>query len=103
MAILAAVEPTDERDLALVTDRLAGGGEGLREIGEKFEFGVGLGLGLFCGGHLAGIEDSKHLLPALGRFDRGDGKGQVVEPDAALLGLFGVALRAVGGEECLMA
>ena len=103
VAILAAVEPTDERDLALVADRLAGGGEGLRKIGEELELGVGLGLRLFGGGHLAGIEDAKHLLPAFGRLDRGDGKWQVVEPDAALLGLFRVALHAVGREERLMA
>jgi len=73
------------------------------KIGEKLKFCVGLGLRLFGGGHLAGIEDAEHLLPPFGRLDRGDGKWQVVEPDAALLGLFRVALRAVGRKECLMA
>ena len=98
VAILAAVEPPQERVVALIGQSLPSRHHRMGEIVEQFDLAGRLKLLRVGRRHLAGVERIEHLLPPLGHLDRVDRPRERVDAKRRLRIVGPVAVEAVLGE-----
>ena len=102
VAVFAAVQPPHGDGSLLVAKAPPGRDHHVGQIIQEIGLCHAFRLLLVVGRHGARIQLVEHLLPALRRFERGDGERQIVHAEAALLLLLVVAFAAVFFKQGLM-
>ena len=102
VAVFAAVQPPHGDGALLIAEAPPGRDHHVRQIVQKVRLRDAFRLLFVVGRHGARIQLVEHLLPALRRFERGDGERQIVHAEAALLLLLVVAFAAVFFKQGLM-
>ena len=102
VAVFTPVQPPHGDHTLLIAQALPGRDHHVRQIVQEIRLRHAFRLFFVVGRHGARVQLVEHLLPALRRFERGDGERQIVHAEAALLLLLVVAFAAVFFEQGLM-